>query len=238
LGASSSKKLKTELIPKMPLAQVDRNTDPSETIVARPSIQSVEDARAKLQSVQVQISREQNTLDRVTRKSKKTKADLRMIASCTRLLDHYRMLKNRYNAQIPNMSPVKRTLSKPLIPIPVKAETSESVKLSPSLSPFALDRKPVVPHAQAIATGSNVRLPHLASASWREGIPNNTDDEMDVDENMSEEARAAPVLQRVIAANAIPAIAPLMGAGHHDENGDFHGRGKDLFVGPQAKADE
>lgn len=52
----------------------------------------------------------------------------------------------------------------------------------------------------------------------------------------SDEAPFPEVLARI--SDIIPALPQLGGDDHFDENGDFYGRGRDLFVGPQAKADE
>lgn len=51
-----------------------------------------------------------------------------------------------------------------------------------------------------------------------------------------DEAPSPAVMTRIN--DIIPTLPQLGGADHFDDNGDFHGRGRDLFVGPQAKADE
>ena len=76
--------------------------------------------------------------------------------------------------------------------------------------------------AQPVASGSNVPLPytHAPYSHW------------DSDEEMT-----PAITDDLIARVGIKVPAPIR-TDHEDDNGDFHGRGRDLYVGPQAKADE
>ena len=47
----------------------------------------------------------------------------------------------------------------------------------------------------------------------------------------------AAIADDLIARVSIKVPTPIP-TDHRDDNGDFHGRGRDLYVGPQAKADE
>lgn len=161
-------------------------------------------------------------LDRLNRKSRKSKSDLTRISNYRRELERLQRLKATYNASIPS-APLKRALSKPIVASTVKNDPE-------SISAFqhaAFNRGPVMQQAQPMASGSNIRLPAHGH------------DLMDTDEDKSTnegEDLAAAMLHRI--GPVIPALPALHAAEHFDDNGDFHGRGRDLFVGPQAKADE
>ncbi|KAF9028186.1 hypothetical protein BDZ89DRAFT_1066328 [Hymenopellis radicata] len=59
------------------------------------------------------------------------------------------------------------------------------------------------------------------------------DDAMDVDPDVGQ----AAILNRVTG-SYIPYVAPVANADSFDDNGDFHGRGRDTFQGPVARADD
>lgn len=233
-----AKRLKIEATPsKDPLAQVDRNAGWSKAIVApTPNTQSVEDIRAKITDVQSKLSYYQDLLRRVANKRKRTKADSTRMRQYQDEVERLRRLKDTYTASIPNISPVKRNQSSSMFsvfPNSKPATTTPDVPHSfynPAFNYFPdptfnyfLETKP-----QPIASGSNVRLPF-----------NTNNFDMDIDSRGEEEeifALQDDIMQRL--ASFVPAVAPLRGAENFDENGDFHGRGRDNFVGPQAKADE
>lgn len=162
------------------------------------------------------ISTKTEAIDRLRRKSRKTKSDLTRIDNLTRELSQLKRLKDQYNATIPSMSPIKRTVSRVTVNVAPKPEPTALI--------VAQIMKDHTPATQApIASGS--RLPgHYSLDNEEDG-----DSDMDVDMNN-------PVLQRIL--NKIPDIARLPGAENYDSNGDYHGRGKDMFRGPQAKADD
>lgn len=77
---------------------------------------------------------------------------------------------------------------------------------------------------QPVASGSSApqilargKLPELDSDSDEDGVPN-------------------VFLNRIVP--NIPIMAPLQNAGDYNDDGDWHGRGRDNFRGPVAKADE
>ncbi|KAJ7190933.1 SNF2 superfamily protein [Mycena pura] len=232
-----------------------------------PSI-DVEEVRAKIMSAQKEISHKQALYDRMQRKKNKSKADKTRMTHLYDALVHLRTLKAEYDASLPRaMSPVKRTASlvktESLTKLPphpyynpaagkFKAEPlnvsfpriPDGARSNPKLigvdalapedykptfpktehinEPFSVspvpNSRPVIQRTHAAVSGS--RFPGAyASAS---------DDEMDAD----------PVVTLNKVLHAIPAIAPLGGQDHRDDNGDFHGRGRDMFQGPQAKADD
>ncbi|KAG6850029.1 hypothetical protein H0H93_002233 [Arthromyces matolae] len=119
--------------------------------------------------------------------------------------------------------------------------------------PVNLGRKPptllkravmVTPHKEnnytnAPTAATQVPIQPLSSGSklqLRAYVDVDDDDDMDVDYNQLNDDLAVDVLRRV--GDAIPQIAPLRGSENFDENGNFHGRGRDTFVGPRADADD
>jgi hypothetical protein len=219
LSHPSLKKLKAEPTHKEPFALLDRNTGSSGGVAppALPAGIAVEETRLKIADLQGRISHLQTALDRISYKRRKSKADLTRMARYASDMQRLRREKDDLSSSLPtaniNMSPVKRTLSRPQLTSNLKPEPSMDHFLPPS------SHSPVT--QAPIASGSNVRLPR----SLRIGAID-TDDEAPLPEVM---ARINGV---------IPALPQLSGEDHFDENGDFHGRGRDLFVGPQAKADE
>ncbi|KAJ7136080.1 SNF2 family N-terminal domain-containing protein [Mycena epipterygia] len=220
---------------KVPLALVNRNT-PSVKADALPApfpIVDVANVRAQIAMTQTRISHVQDLSDRIQRKKKKTKADITRMAHHEMELVKLRKLRDDYDASLPRAaSPIKRTASK------VLAKTESFPKLPPptfynpalggtkpklELEPFSrlpVDTKPVI-QPNAVASGSKGPSPRALPSL-------DTDDEMDVD----------PVITLNKYLHAIPDIAPIGGQDHNDANGDYHGRGRDTFQGPQAKADD
>lgn len=213
---SAPKKLKAELIPKEPFAIVDKNTNSSANAVAPLLVGvAVEETRLKIADLQSQISSLQTALDRITYKRRKSKTDLTRMSRYSSDMLRLRREKDDLTASLPrtNMSPTKRSFSRPQMNSNVKPEPSKDYFLPPaSYNPVA---------QTPIASGSNVRLPPSFGAGA-----------MDTDS----EGPLPEVMARIN--GIIPALPQISGEDHFDENGDFHGRGRDLFVGPQAKADE
>ncbi|KAJ7770573.1 SNF2 superfamily protein [Mycena metata] len=226
------KKVKQE--DKVPLALVNRNTmAKSEPVAAPIPAVDVEEVRRKISSTQTAISHLESVHDRMQRKKNKTKSHITRMSHHATELQRLRKLKAEYDASLPRAaSPIKRTASKtqlgkteslPRLPPAFYNPAVAKPKTEPFNKPFPpspYDIKPVVQH-NAVASSSKGfgarALPDIAS-----------DDEMEVD----------PVVTLNRYLHAIPAIAPLAGIDHADANGDYHGRGRDTFVGPQAKADD
>lgn len=258
-----SKKLKTEAVPKTPLSLINRNTGSLENVQVPqpppPPPSAIEDIRAKINELQTQISICQNLVDRVTRKRKKSKSDLTRMANYNRQIEDLRRRKDELNSSIPSMSPMKRTLSRPLIQHNIKAEGSltslavppafnspgrlqavQNVKAearqinfpAPPLHNPIFDPPVFKKQEQPVASGSNTPLQAVRGPFGMDMDADTDDGEDDYDSYRL----PATVLERI--GPIIPHLPVLQGANHHDENGDFHGRGRDLFVGPQAKADE
>ncbi|KAF9465092.1 SNF2 family N-terminal domain-containing protein [Collybia nuda] len=89
---------------------------------------------------------------------------------------------------------------------------------------------------QPVASGSNVPL-----HDYEEPFGVGMDMDLDIYRGPSEDEYdpyklPTQVLQQI--GPVIPYLPVLQGIDHHDENGDYHGRGRDLFRGPEAKADD
>jgi hypothetical protein len=216
-ASPSPKKTKLEA-PKTPLTQVDRNSFTSQQT---PGL-AIEQARERIRNTQDAISAYQVKLDRLRRKTRPSKADVSSIDQLTKTIRRLRREKDKLNATIPSMSPLKRVASdnKPLIYNPTASASGSNLQLPPAFNRPFVNQPQVVgqlPPANFIPSGSNVRL---------------SDAPMDVNGN-----RPLNIMKRLEV--AIPSVAGLPGPSDGlDENGDFHGRGRDTFRGPQAKADE
>ncbi|KAK7046715.1 putative ATP-dependent helicase C23E6.02 [Favolaschia claudopus] len=233
-GAIKKQKLPNH--PKIPLASVNINQNatpikpnpPAETPI------DVDEIRAKISSTQMQISHFENLSDRIQRKKRKTKADVTRMARHAAELHRLRKTKADLDASLPRApaSPLKRTTSKLVLggstPAPPafynpalagqlakpKAEFQPN-PFGPGFPPLPTDVKPGRRPSNAAASSSKGSLPAIS------------DDEMEWDND--------PVIS-LDKYGAIPYMASA--ADSRDENGDFHGRGRDTYLGPQAKADD
>ncbi|KAK0480890.1 SNF2 family N-terminal domain-containing protein [Armillaria novae-zelandiae] len=229
-GPSSLKKIKREDSLIKPLIVANRDND-GDIVMGSPHMTSVEDTRRELTEIQLKISNLERLHENLNRKKRKTKTDLTKMFRYMSELDDLQQKRDRCSASIPNMSSLKRTLSKPLFPKPepisVKVAKSENSFSSTFNNPFYDDRP------DPLASGSDIKLPGLPGLPdyWlKEGSDN---DDMDVDPAVG----AAAILNRVVG-TAIPNIAPVVGTDNRDCNGDYFGRGRDTFQGPVAKADD
>lgn len=240
-STSSLKKLKSEPSLKVPLGQVNPNAQAPKGVTPQASLESLEDVREKLLDVQQKISASQTALDRLTRKKRPTKGDQTRISRLRRELAQLVSLKLQYNTSIPNAQPGKKPQSKHIAsssssaaPV-IKREPSGTVVPAWPHEVTHRDKKPKLePTPHPMASGSKFHTrPRASSAS--SGF---SSDDLCLDEDGDYVDRgdflADNVLRQI--GPIIPEVARL--ETQHDENGDFHGRGRDLFVGPQAKADE
>jgi hypothetical protein len=208
LWSPSDKKPKLEDV-KIPLSPVNRNKTTVNQAPVPPM--SVEAAREKLEHVQTLISMNQTALDRINRKRSKSKRDSGSIKYYSREIVRLRAEKGELNAVIPNVSSVRRLPS-------VSGLNAQQPPAYISYKGSAFDRDQKCEAAKVpVASGSRVRLPVIDTP------PMPMDD---IQRNLE---------QRL--ADVVPPIMPLPDD-HADENGDYHGRGRDRFAGPQAKADE
>lgn len=208
--------------PKTPLSQVDRNSFTyKHTAAPGPSI---ERTRELIREFQDSISASQALLDRLRRKPKHSKSDVSRINRLSRQIQEFRKKKETLNATIPSVSPLKRTGSdvKPFATPSEQHSTASgsNIQLPPAFNNPFLDQKSIVgrlPQVNSVPSSSNARLSNAT---------------MDVGGK-----QPLDIMRRIDV--AIPSVAGLPGPSDGlDENSDFHGRGRDLFAGPQAKADE
>ncbi|KAF7349219.1 putative ATP-dependent helicase C23E6.02 [Mycena sanguinolenta] len=245
---------------EVPLARVNINQN---TVAAKPSQTALpvawtentnavaepidlETIRAEIISTQTMISHLEFLYDRIQWKKKKTRTDITRMSTHSTELQRLKQLKAELEALLPRApTPVNWTASNvlgfgaawnpappafydpafydPSFYDPALAATQQ-VKLETDLqsNPFAFgfDGAAVAPppdlklHVNAVASSS--KLPQVALS----------DDEMDVD----------PVITLSKYMDGAPNIVAI--ADSRDENGDFYGRGCDLYQGPQAKADD
>ncbi|KAF8067663.1 SNF2 family N-terminal domain-containing protein [Lyophyllum atratum] len=210
---------------KQPLYQVDRNAGNTDGAQSLPG--SVEDTRAKISDVQRSIDVHEDAINRLQCKRKLGKADMTRIKHHSSALGTLRWLKETYTASLPSVSPIKRTLSKHEIPTPPPDNKDTGLSVAPPLDNPAYAQPGPFTKSEPVASGSNIRLPGA--------YPGKYEDDMDVDD-ADPDKLSALAMQHI--GPIIPMVAPVMGAENYDINGDYHGRGRDTFVGPQAKADD
>jgi len=227
---------------KTPLAAVNRNTGftnwQNDLTLPHlpPTPSSVEETRAKIESVQLLISKQQSAYNHYVTKKRMSKGDMTRLRNCHEELKRLRMLKEEYSAAIPAMS--KRTLSK----TPsffgagtAKPEPETKTNVLWSTPAHSLLHNPVVPKApvvkqpQSQLVASSSKLASLSAPDPSD----NEDDEM-----LGQGIYGLPNVLMNRIGPIVPVIAPTANADNFDDNGDFYGRGRDTFMGPQAKADE
>lgn len=247
----TAKRLKSETnwSPKTPLGLANRVPSlSSANQSSKPSMDIVEVAeiRLKIRDVQLEIGRTQAALAKAQRKLNKSTADMTRINKLERDLRELALKKEQYTASIPAIT------SSPRKPA-VQNNQTHSVpsgsndQLPPAFHNFAFGG-PIVQHVappnqafhnprfaqpnvpvhnvpvvqrNTVASGSNVKVETQAEAvrSEMNGL------------------KPAFDFQRITA--GIPGMpAPLSDDERFDDDGDFFGRGKDMFAGPIAKVDE
>ncbi|TRM55791.1 SNF2 family N-terminal domain-containing protein [Schizophyllum amplum] len=236
--STSNKRLKTE--PSFTGSSLPENA-------VRP--QDVEDIRAQIEEVAREVAQLQRSLQRLRHKSKPSKAEQTRMLKLDLKVKELNERKQRLSDSLPNLLSLAPTSLK---------RTNSRLAMTPSFSRVPTDQKPVVlnanpfpgrvkpepiraikpepvsrslarmkfssPAAKPVASGSNVRLPSSPSGM---DVDTDTDDDDEMPES---------VVNRY--GQAIPQIAPVGGWENYDAEGNFHGRGRDLFEGPQAKADD
>ncbi|KAI0342316.1 hypothetical protein BDW22DRAFT_1395176 [Trametopsis cervina] len=186
-------------------------------------MENLEDTREKLADVQRQLVRVKRDLVRAEDKRHKTKTDYTRIAKLERERGELQAQKEGLNVAIPSMH--THDPQPPTFP----AASGSNVDASSSYRDMVADDRdffinfPSVQYAQPVASGSNVDVQQARSmAVMLDGEEYHTG------------AYADPAL--------VPPTSTLFGRpvdhGAWDRDGDFHGRGKDHFAGPVARADD
>jgi len=179
-----------------------------------------EDARTKLENVKLAIAGQQHLMERLKRKFHLTQEDSRCIKDCENEVDRLRAIEQAYESTNPSYSQwIKPEIQEQYFPMEVDQK--------PDVSAFKWeweweDRGSYTPIA------SSSRIP----SSPIPQPPPQTDGSLPMrgDEDLSNS-------DYIIDQFGISAPPPIIDHAH-DENGDFHGRGRDLFVGPQAAVNE
>jgi hypothetical protein len=246
---SSFKKPKLE-VHKAPLGPADLNKTP--LVFVPPVAVSPEEARVKIEEVQSQIANTQTMLDRIRRLSKPSKRDIQNENAYVARILGLKGKKEELKASIPAAAPVPMH-NKPSTQMfkmwspkksgPVASGSNVKLKteldrdtlggqrLSNSFMNEPLGQDPSA-RATLVTSGSGPSgsdLKTSALGSWEPEADRDGDDSTD-----NEKEVLPDVMQRL--AGFMPMMGPIRDP--YDENGDFHGRGRDTWVGPQAKADE
>jgi hypothetical protein len=227
---TSSKKIKAE-IPKTPLALVNWNTASSNQSQASAPGLSIAEATAQLNEVQRKLTQTEINFNKLARKPRRTKAEMTRFGMLSRDIDRLQASKNDYAAIIASLAVKHKPFPGALVSSRVVPHIPAQLPQSFSNPAFLTvgEQKPVVHPPQPIASGSNVRLPD-AHMAYRD-VKMDSDDE----DGMSSDERE--LLNMPL--SAAGPVADLGGYGENfDADGNFHGRGRDKFVGPQAKGDE
>jgi hypothetical protein len=241
LTPPSSKKFKAEA-PKTPLALVNTNT--ANQIQASAPGLSLTEATAQLNEINRKLTGTQADFSKLVRKPRKTKAEMTKFGRLSKEIDRLQARKNDYAAIISSLAPVPQQIVKPepfsMALVPSHALSHLPAQLLPaSHNPASLpfgEQKPLIHQPQPVASGSNVRLPdaHLAYRDVK--MDSDEDDDDDDNDKLSSDGLGLPY--DPLAAMG-PVAAAIGGYGENfDADGNFHGRGRDRFTGPQADADE
>lgn len=215
------KRAKSELS-KTPLGSINSNTG----ALIQPKVDNppplpamtVEQAQIRYDEVQRKLGLKEAAFEVLRLKGRKTQADRTKFGMLSKDID--KLLIQRAECFAALASARDRQMA-------YIAPTFGNIQLPPPFHnpafPTFQDRKPVIQQAPAIASGSNVRLPTVP-------IPNPFHVKMDMDDDESDDEEMM-----------FPQpIIPLAGDvdERFDDQGNFYGRGRDRFVGPQANAEE
>lgn len=228
VSSSLSKKLKREDSTMVPFGTTHANTESASTS------DSIEDTRRRIEDIQLQLGNQRKMRDTILRKKRKTKTDLTRLSKLETSIRDLEAQSNELRQSLPQMAPVRRGASSRSL-FPVKAEPSLPMipKAEAGVMPFV---NPAFAGASALASSSKRGLPGLPGIPGIGGLPKpepDDDDAMDVDPVVGQAA-----ILKSVTGSYIPYVAPVANADSFDDNGDFHGRGRDTFQGPVARADE
>ena len=224
------KKLKTDG-PKSPLAPANRNTASSSQVQTSTPGLSMTEATAQMNDIQQKLTRTELDFRRLARKKRKTKAEMTKFGKLSKDIDRLQASQNDYAAIITSLAPAPPSIASAIVPsrvVPHLPAQFPPPFYKPAFHTFG-EQKPIGYQPQPVASGSNVRLPDawLGYGDVKMSMSNEDDED---DDRMSSDEPGLPM--------GPPGVA-LGGYGENfDSDGNFHGRGRDRFVGPRANPDE
>ncbi|KZP29288.1 hypothetical protein FIBSPDRAFT_917412 [Athelia psychrophila] len=221
---SPPKKMKEEAS-KMPLTFIDFNMGAMATQLQRqpqfqPPALTQSEILAKLEDVNRRYAaKEADSRLLVVRRSK---VDKRRFTTLKREMDRLHVERQRYSALLQSLSAPQTRLEIP--------KTPARLTLAPPNTAFNIqDRKPII---QPVASGSNVRMPDVYIPNVHGYRDIKTGNDTTDDEGMASDVNMVPGLP----ASAMNDEQPY--GENYDSNGNWFGRGRDTFVGPQANPDD
>ncbi|KAK1219704.1 hypothetical protein PQX77_017565 [Marasmius sp. AFHP31] len=189
----------------------------------------IADVKEKIRNIQSSISRKTELMNALLRK-RKMQSDYTRINRYQQEIEALNREKDELTRSIPTapFSPQRRPMIHSWTPqVSVKSEPIVKTEYD-LLQPDLYGNTMPVAGPSTVATRPIV----LPPPPFLKQDPYLSEEEPDV--RFTGDAAAMNVAQRFM--NDIPQVAPMHDS--YDENGDFYGRGRDLFEGPQAKADD
>ncbi|KAF5390137.1 hypothetical protein D9757_003784 [Collybiopsis confluens] len=221
----TAKRLKVEVKPRSPLATSTNTMGPLS------AAQDEGDVRSRIEELQGQMSHKQAMLDKACRKKPKnrTAADRTRITRLAAELSALRAQKAALNSSRRLMSPVKGTS---FLPKAESIDPSDPPQAAASSLVFAQPALPVVPVKAERYPAHIFSPPSAAAGPSHYNHAMNADGDTMVDYQSTETTQANAIVARY-AGTYIPHVAPMKDS--YDEDGTFHGRGRDHFEGPTDK---
>ncbi|KAF4616900.1 hypothetical protein D9613_008762 [Agrocybe pediades] len=212
----STKKTKMEPVaPKIPLFPSTNTPTASSSRQATYAVSlQAESVEEKLENIKVAIEGQRMLLDRLRREFPLDAP--RRIYACESELARLRTLEEEYEASIPSSSTLIK--QEPIKPEPIDFKPPQSVTMDVDRWGYPKPEWKSEDSPQPPFRASSSRLP-LSSSPVRDSDFTSSEYDNTLDH---------------LGINAPPPILDYS----HDENGDFYGRGRDLFLGPQADIEE
>ncbi|KZV76703.1 hypothetical protein PENSPDRAFT_646154 [Peniophora sp. CONT] len=233
----------------------DVESKPLSSLVNRPASSTVavdkENLRDKIRDVQAEIARADKRLQVARRKSRPSKADKTRISTYTAQRNALVAQKNDLESKLAGLSnqsgsftlrsfngPVKNEPVEP--PMPVASTSRAVLPRTPArvkAEPFPASLGPVKREANAVASSSRAKLPAAPAPFVDFDSDDDTKDNKSAVLNATVEA-SAPAGGKPRDLDDIAPQPDQYREDPYDEEGNYFGRGKDTFVGPQAQADD
>ncbi|KAF8647982.1 hypothetical protein AX16_006412, partial [Volvariella volvacea WC 439] len=247
----SSQSIERQASLRAPLS-VNNSASKLEQTSSQPNLDAI---RQKLRDLQEKISAKQNALDRLTRKRRLTKGEKTRIINLSAEIAKLQAEKAECHSAIPTVNsdkppsclmkrnsntsvkmesnPVKLE-PQPSLSLPMHSLPMQSLPIPPSFQHHSHLRGPIVTPLPQTDTSVSTRKRPLDSDDLEDGEYSGSDEELQWLSDDLEIIRAGRVMEKT--GPIIPHLSAMDDG--RDSNGDWHGRGRDTFVGPQAKADD